>query len=273
MILRVDPHSGIVTKIASKGIGSTSSMVFDEGSNQLIFTDSLHRTMQSLNATTTNRTLLYNFPDNSVPWAISAAQKKQKLFVAVNKSPVQVMQLSMDGKQRSYLKLNWTLDSPDANVTLTIDDKNSMLYASLGQRIMAFNYDKGVESKFGNNLSTKANHMMLRVESGEFIYTGSDGIIHWNDKFISLNAFGKDFKTDTSAPIIAYKTRVSLPSTTHRTIIGIILVGILITMILVCVILLVMCLCKKKLACKPGRIDRDSQLTFSNHPYEGNEEY
>lgn len=213
VIMKVDPQSGNVTKIASKGIGRISSMVYDVETNKLIFTDSLSRTVQSLDVTSNEKNFLYKFPVDFVPLAIVVAPKKPQLFVAVGRTPVKVMKLSMDGKQSSYLKLEWKLEKADADVTLAIDEKNSMIYASLGQRIMAFNYDRQLESELWNDLSTKINHMMLRAETGEFIYTGSDGIIHWGDKFINLNAFVKDFKSRTSTPFIFYVPKKIEPPT------------------------------------------------------------
>lgn len=155
--------------------------------------------------------------------------------MAVNKSPMRIMQLSMDGKQSFYSKLNWKVDSPDVNVTLAIDEKNSMLYASLGQRVMAFDYEQGLESEAWN-LSTRVNQMILRAENGKFIYSGSDGIMYWYDKSILVTDFVKGSKFSyikSMIPIIRY-VRKTIPgkSPTTRTspsIITILLVLVLIT--------------------------------------------
>lgn len=178
-----------VQPIAEEGIGEINSIVFDEATENLFWTDKEHRTVESLSTETHAIKRIHTFAEGDIPLAVVAAPKKGLLFVAVNKRPLKVMKLSINSTESSYISLRishrgpdtWSVDSEDANVQMTIDEKNSVVFVSLGRTINSFNYESHVNAEV-TRMPSNVNRMILNPKDGKFIWTGSDGRIHWNDR-------------------------------------------------------------------------------------------
>lgn len=189
-IIRVSAENAEdVEVIVEEGIGEISSIVFDEGTESLFWTDKEHRSVQSLSTEMRTIKCIHTFPEGDIPLAVVVDSQKRLLFVAVNKSPLKVMKLSINSTESAYISLRishrgpdtWSMDSGDANVAMAIDQKNSVVYVSLGRTINSFNYESRVNAEV-TRMQSNVNRIILNPKDGKFIWTGSDGLIHWNDR-------------------------------------------------------------------------------------------
>lgn len=197
-IIRVSAEdSEDVEVVAEEGIGEISSIVFDKMSESLFWTDKEHRTVQSMSTETRTIKSIHTFPEGDIPLSIVSDDNNRLLFVAVNKSPLKVMKLCMHSHESSYISLlrshrgpdTWLVDSGDANVAMTIDKKNSVVYVVLGRTIHSFNH-KSVNAKV-TRMQSNVNQLILHPMEGKFMWTGPDGLIYWDDlkKILRIRLF------------------------------------------------------------------------------------
>lgn len=198
--------------LVHRDIGKVSSMAMDQLANNLYWTDSERQSVEMISLNTHQRTIVHMFHKDFFPYALVVSPKSGKLFVAVNKDPVKVFQMALNGAGVTNYLRKWRMRRRDrADVALTIDENNSVIYVALGRRIIAWNYVQNKELDYRSNLSLTANQLIIVPDGRRFFWTGSgDGHIYWDtksaqvDKSILLDLARDKYDTVPSTiPIVA----------------------------------------------------------------------
>lgn len=215
MILKISPshYNNKITRLVTKDIGKITCLAIDPLANNLYWTDSDRRTVDVFSFHDQHRTTIFMFHDDFIPYSFVLAPKVGKLFVAVNRNPVKIFQMSMSGAGTGKYLQKWKTDKSDkVTVSLAIDEEHSVVYVGMGHKIVSWNYAKNDDEYYRNFLPVNLNQLVLVPSIDRFFWTASDGYIYWNspalivDKSLVIpKAIGKSVD---AIPIAYYGTNL-----------------------------------------------------------------
>lgn len=169
------------TVLVEHSIGRVTSMVVDSRANNLYWTDSERRTVEMISLSTQRRVTVRSFGSDFEPFSMVLAPATGKIFVAGNRNSVKVYQMSMSGAGLSHYLRKWRgASGKKGEVTLTIDEESSVIYAALGDKIIGWNFELNTEKRHRYNLRLDINQLEWIPGIRRFFWTAGDGQIYWD---------------------------------------------------------------------------------------------